>query len=213
MQKCHKMWSLCEKTPGWSLRKKTKRESLPFPRKLKKKALLFPSCEKRNWKKSVFFSQKMCNFFLFYKWKIMFFSCEKRNWKKSLFFFHVRREIEKNFFPSLMWKGKGSGISSLFSSLKNHPEKHETNKCNKNEIKITYKYINCEQTEHQIWARMCSVKQKKVKRIKKLYNINSVFYSIVVKNFTVLTKQSNKMIVLNDLVSKNSRIEIQISQQ
>ena len=34
-------------------------------------------------------------------------------------------------------------------------KKHETNKCSKDEIKIIYKYINCEQTERQISTRMC----------------------------------------------------------
>ena len=29
-------------------------------------------------------------------------------------------------------------------------ENHETNRCNKDEIKITHKCINCEQTEHQV---------------------------------------------------------------
>ena len=29
-------------------------------------------------------------------------------------------------------------------------ESHETNRCSKDEIKITHKCINCEQTEHQI---------------------------------------------------------------
>ena len=29
-------------------------------------------------------------------------------------------------------------------------ENHETNRCSKNEIKITHKCINCEQTEHQV---------------------------------------------------------------
>ena len=27
---------------------------------------------------------------------------------------------------------------------------HETNRCNKNEIEITHKYINCEQTKRQV---------------------------------------------------------------
>ena len=29
-------------------------------------------------------------------------------------------------------------------------KKHETNKCNKDEIKITHKCINCKQTKHQV---------------------------------------------------------------
>ena len=98
------------------------RESLPFPRVLKK-ALFFPSCEKRNWKKSLFFSQIMCHFSLFYKWKTIFYSCKKRNWEKSLFFLHMRREIEKSFFPSLMWEGKGRGIPPLFPPLNDYPDK------------------------------------------------------------------------------------------
>ena len=60
---------------------------------------------------------------------------------------------------------------------------------------------------------MCSIKQKERKTIKKTYNISSVFYFAVVKNFTVLTKQSNKMFVSNNIVSNNSRIGIQIFQQ
>ena len=31
-----------------------------------------------------------------------------------------------------------------------YAESHETNRCSKDEIKITHKCINCEQTEHQI---------------------------------------------------------------
>ena len=42
----------------------------------------------------------------------------------------------------------------------------------------------------------------------KKHNINRVFYSTVIKNFLVLTKQSNKMFVLNDIVSNNSRMKI-----
>ena len=59
-------------------------------------------------------------------------------------------------------------------------------------------------------AHMLS-KTKKKERIKKAYDINSVFYSTVVKNFTIFIKKSKKMIVLNEIVSKKSRIEIQIS--
>ena len=59
---------------------------------------------------------------------------------------------------------------------------------------------------------MCFVKQKEVEKIKKVYNISSVFYSTVVKKFTVSIDQSNKMSVLNEIVSKNFRIQIQISQ-
>ena len=55
---------------------------------------------------------------------------------------------------------------------------------------------------------MCSIKQNKIKRIKKAYDINSIFYSTVVKKFTVLIEHSNKMFVLNEIVSKNFRIEI-----
>ena len=44
-------------------------------------------------------------------------------------------------------------------------ENHETNRYNKNEIKIIHKCINCEQTKHQVWTRMCSIKQKEMKRI------------------------------------------------
>ena len=58
---------------------------------------------------------------------------------------------------------------------------------------------------------MYLVKQKEIERIKRICDINSVFYSTIVKNFTILIKQSNKMFVLNDIVSKNSLIKIQIS--
>ena len=60
---------------------------------------------------------------------------------------------------------------------------------------------------------MCSVKQKEIKDIKKTYDIGSLFYSTTVKNVTVLTKQNKKMFVSNDIVSSDSRIKIQISQQ
>ena len=40
-----------------------------------------------------------------------------------------------------------------------------------------------------------------------------MFYSTVIKNFTVSTKQNNEMFVLNDIVSNNFRIEIQVSHQ
>ena len=76
---------------------------------------------KEKLKKSLLFSQKMCYFSFFNKWKIFFFSCEKKNWEKSLFFFYMRRKIEKNFFSSLMWKEKRSKILSLFSSLNGYP--------------------------------------------------------------------------------------------
>ena len=55
---------------------------------------------------------------------------------------------------------------------------------------------------------MCSVKQIELVKIKKTYNINSIFYSTIVKNFTILTKQSNKKFLSNEIVSKNSRLEI-----
>ena len=37
-------------------------------------------------------------------------------------------------------------------------KKHKTNRCNKNEIKIIYRCINCEQTKYQIGMRMCLIK-------------------------------------------------------
>ena len=60
---------------------------------------------------------------------------------------------------------------------------------------------------------MCSIKHKEVKIIKRAYDINSVLYSTAVENLIVVTKQSNKMSVSNELVSKNFRMQIQISQQ
>ena len=41
-----------------------------------------------------------------------------------------------------------------------------------------------------------------MKKFEEVYNINSVFYSTTIKDFTILTKQSNKMFVLNEIVSK-----------
>ena len=92
-------------------------------------------------------------------------------------------------------------------------ERHDTNRCNKNEIEIIHECVNCEQTKHQIWANMCSIRHKKVERIKRTYDINSVHYSTTVKNLIVVTKQNNKMSVSNEFVSKNFRVQIQISQQ
>ena len=60
---------------------------------------------------------------------------------------------------------------------------------------------------------MCSVRQKEVKRVKRAYDICSMFYFIVIKNTTASMKQNNKMSLKNDFDSKKSRIEIQISQQ
>ena len=60
---------------------------------------------------------------------------------------------------------------------------------------------------------MCSIKQIEVKRIKRTYKINLVFYSTAVKNFTVSIEQINKMSISNDIVLNNFRIEIQIFQQ
>ena len=84
-----------------------------LPKGVEKKALLFFSCEKKNWKKSLFFLQTMCHFF---------FSCEKNNWEKSPLFSYMKRKIEKNFFPFLTWEGKGDKISSLFLSFNDHPD-------------------------------------------------------------------------------------------
>ena len=60
---------------------------------------------------------------------------------------------------------------------------------------------------------MCSVRQKKIKRIKKAYNICSVLYFIVIKNTTASMKEDNKMSFKNDFDLKKFRIEIQIFQQ
>ena len=57
--------------------------------RVKKKALFFPSCEKRNWKKSLFSHRKCVIFFFFIN-------------AKSLFFFYVKRKIEKNFLSFFM---------------------------------------------------------------------------------------------------------------
>ena len=60
---------------------------------------------------------------------------------------------------------------------------------------------------------MCSIRQKEMKKVKKAYDICSVFYLIVIKNTTASMKQDNKMSLKNDFDSKKSRIEIQIFQQ
>ena len=52
-----------------------------------------------------------------------------------------------------------------------------------------------------------------MKKVKKAYDICSVFYFIVIKNTTASMKQDNKMSFKNDFNSKKSRIEIQIFQQ
>ena len=56
-------------------------------------------------------------------------------------------------------------------------------------------------------------KTKKMKRIKRAYDIYSVLYFIVIKNTTASMKQDNKMSLKNDFNSKRFRIEIQIFQQ
>ena len=97
------------KTDRAIVEKRNKRRISFLFKKVEKNALFFSLCEKRNWKKSLFISQKMCHFSFFHKERIFFF-------------FHVKKEIEKIIFFSLMWKGLKSEISSLFSSLNDHPE-------------------------------------------------------------------------------------------
>ena len=60
---------------------------------------------------------------------------------------------------------------------------------------------------------MCSVIHKKMKRVKRTYDICSVLYFTIIENTTASMKQDNKMSSNNDFVSKKSRIEIQIFQQ
>ena len=55
--------------------------------------------------------------------------------------------------------------------------------------------------------------KKNKKNKKKTYDINSIFYCTIIKNFTISTKQSNKLFVSNNIVSNDFRIEIQIFQQ
>ena len=84
------------------------KESLPFPRELKKK--LFPSPHVgREIEKNLFPSHGKCAIF-------PFFIGEKS------FFFHVGSEIEKNFSPSPMWEGKEGGIPPLFPPPNGHPD-------------------------------------------------------------------------------------------
>ena len=72
--------------------------------------------------------------------------------------------------------------------------------------------VNCEQTEHQAWARMCSVRQKEMKRSKRTYDICSVLYFTALKKIIESIEQDNRMTTKNDVVSASSRIQIQISQ-
>ena len=55
-------------------------------------------------------------------------------------------------------------------------------------------------------------KTKKMKKFKKAYDICSMFYFIIFKNIIELIEQNNEMSTKNDVASKNSRIQIQISQ-
>ena len=52
-----------------------------------------------------------------------------------------------------------------------------------------------------------------MKRVKRAYDMCSVFYFTVIENTTASMKQDNKMSSNIDFVSKKSRIEIQIFQQ
>ena len=56
-------------------------------------------------------------------------------------------------------------------------------------------------------------KTKKMKRIKKTYDICSVLYFTVIKNTITSMKQDNKLSLKNDFDSKKFRIKIQIFQQ
>ena len=85
-------------------------------------------------------------------------------------------------------------------------KRHDTNRCSKDEIEITHKCINCEQTEHQAWARMCSVRQKKMKKFKRAYDICSVLYFTILKKIIEFIEQNNRMSTKNDVVSTNFRI-------
>ena len=91
-------------------------------------------------------------------------------------------------------------------------EGHDTNRCSKDGVEVTHKCANCEQTEHQAWTRMCSIRQREMKRSKRAYDICSVLYSTVFKNIIESIQQNNKMSTKNDVVSTNLRIQIQISQ-
>ena len=72
-------------------------------------------------------------------------------------------------------------------------ENHETNRCSKDEIEITHKCINCEQTKHQIWARMCSVRQKKNEKSQKniWYMLSALFHSHQKHNSINEARQQN----------------------
>ena len=59
---------------------------------------------------------------------------------------------------------------------------------------------------------MCSVRQRKMKKSKRTYDICSVLYFTVFKNIIKSIEQNNKMSTKNDVVSTNLRIQIQISQ-
>ena len=98
-----------------------------------------------------------------------------------------------------------------FTKCDHCAKSHETNRCSKDEIEITHRCINCEQTEHQIWARMCSVRHKEMKRIKKAYDICSVLYFAVIENKTtsMKTKQSNvikKRLRFEEVSNRNTNV-------
>ena len=56
---------------------------------------------------------------------------------------------------------------------------------------------------------MCSLlsRTKKIKKIKKTYDIYSVLYFTLIKNTIASIKQNNKMSFKNDFVSKKVRIK------
>ena len=72
--------------------------------------------------------------------------------------------------------------------------------------------VNCEQTGHQAWARMCPVRQREMERSKRAYDICPVLYPTAPINIIEPTQQGNKMTTRNGAVSASLRVQIQISQ-
>ena len=55
---------------------------------------------------------------------------------------------------------------------------------------------------------MCFVKQKEVKKTKKVFDVCSVLYSTIFKKFVTSIEQNNKITNLNDFNSNCSSVQI-----
>lgn len=58
---------------------------------------------------------------------------------------------------------------------------------------------------------MCLIKQKKLGKYKKTFNIYSVLYFTLFEYFEISIEKSNKIASLNDFVAKYSNAQVQIS--